>query len=212
MRLEIWNEPLVVSVMRPFWVAKIDPSNWEVVREYPLPGYRGTWGVVDSAREHLFVVMSGSSNLAKMDLGTGDVVSTRGTGGGPYGASLTADESEIWVASKGENMGELGRIISVLDASTGEFEATLFAAYEIDHVLLSPNGRQMWATSNGEGRILVYDVASRELEHVIDMPQNGDAHGLVWVHYGASGGPPVVRDRGGFHGNVNPAAGRPLVD
>jgi len=118
--------------MRPFWVAKIDPTNWEVVREYPLPGYRGTWGVVDSTREHLYVVMSGSSNLTKIELETGDIVWTSGTGAGPYGASLTADESEIWVASKGENMGEFGRTISVLDASTGSFVATLFAAYEME--------------------------------------------------------------------------------
>jgi len=196
--------------MRPFWVARIDPDTWEVVKEYPLPGYRGTWAVIDSAREHIFVSMSGSSNLTKMNIETGAIVWTSGTGAGPYGASLTADESEIWVASKGENMGEFGRTISVLEAATGRIQATLFAAYEVDHVLLSPDGEEMWATSNGEGRILVYDAATRELTDVIDMPQNGDAHGLVWVHYDAAGEPRVVRDQGGFHGGVSPHEGAAL--
>lgn len=154
--------------------------------------------------------MSGSSGLTKLNIETGEIVWTRGTGGGPFGITLSADESEIWVASKGENMGEFGRTISVLDTETGEFLATLFAAYEMDHVLLSPNGKEMWATSNGEGRILVYDSETRELTKVIDMPQNGDAHGLVWVHYNEEGVSQVVRDQGGFHGNINPAQNMPL--
>ena len=77
----------------------------------------------------------------------------------------------------------------------------------MDHVLLSPNGKEIWATSNGEGRILVYDAATREQTHVIDMPENGDAHGLIWVHYDSGGNSRVVRDQGGFHGGVNPFAG-----
>ena len=196
--------------MRPFWVAKIDPDNWEVIKEYPLPGYRGTWAVIDSGNKFIYIAMSGSSGLTKLNIETGEIVWTRGTGGGPFGITLSADESEIWVASKGENMGEFGRTISVLDTETGEFLATLFAAYEMDHVLLSPNGKEMWATSNGEGRILVYDSETRELTKVIDMPQNGDAHGLVWVHYNEEGVSQVVRDQGGFHGNINPAQNMPL--
>ena len=196
--------------LRPFWVAKIDPNSWEVVKEYPLPGYRGNWGVIDASKEHLYVSMSGSSNVTKINIETGAIAWTGGAGPGPYGMSLTADESEIWIGSKGENMGEFGRTISVLDAETGRPLATLFAAYEMDHVLLSPNGREMWATSNAEGLILVYDAESREQTHTIEMPGNGDPHGLVWVHYDAEGQPRVVGDQGGHHGGVNPAAGTAL--
>ncbi len=42
------------------------------------------------------------------------------------------------------------------------------------------------------------------------MPQYGDPHGLVWVHYDAEGQARVVRDQGGFHGGINPAAGNAL--
>jgi mono/diheme cytochrome c family protein len=196
--------------LRPFWVAKIDPNTWEVVKEYPLPGYRGNWAVIDASKEHIYVSMSGSSNVTKMNIETGAVVWTAGAGPGPYGMSLTADESEIWIGSKGENMGEFGRTISVLDAETGRPRATLFAAYEMDHVLLSPSGTEMWATSNAEGQILVYDAASREQTHTIEMPGNGDPHGLVWVHYDAQGEPRVVGDQGGHQGGVNPATGSAL--
>ena len=32
-----------VTALRPFWVSRIDPDTWEVVDEYPYPGYRGDW-------------------------------------------------------------------------------------------------------------------------------------------------------------------------
>jgi DNA-binding beta-propeller fold protein YncE len=98
----------------------------------------------------------------------------------------------------------------VLAADSGRQIATLFTGYEVDHVLLSPNGKEMWATSNGEGRIYVYDTASHKQLSVIQMPQNGDPHGLVWVHYDKDGNSKVVRDQGGFGGGVNPAAGTAL--
>ncbi|MDH3507886.1 MAG: hypothetical protein OEQ25_12185 [Gammaproteobacteria bacterium] len=195
--------------MRPFWVAKIDPDTWEVEQEYPLPGYRPNWLVVDSAKEYMYVVNS-LSNASKIDIETGEVVWTNGTGIGPYGASLNADETELWVADKGEAAHHLGRTITVIDTHEGHAIETLYGAYKVDHVLLSPNGKEMWATSNGEGRIYVYDTETKDLLTKIEMPENGDAHGLIWVHYDENGEPRVVRDQGNFHGGVHPAVGRPL--
>ena len=39
------------------------------------------------------------------------------------------------------------------------------------------------------------------------MPQNGDAHGMIWVHYDETGKSMVVRDQGNFHGGINPQKG-----
>jgi len=195
-----------LMAMRPFWIAKIDPDTWEVVAEYPIPGYRPNWAVVDSAKEYIYPVMS-SSVASKVDVETGEVLWTNGTGIGPYGASLNADETELWVADKGEAAHHLGRTITIIDTESGHAVETLFGAYKVDHVLLSPNGREMWATSNGEGRIFVYDADSKELIKKIDMPGNGDAHGLIWVHYDENGEPMTVRDQGNFHGGINPAEG-----
>ena len=197
------------TALRPFWVAKIDPDTWEVLREYPIPGYRPNWLVVDSAKENMYVINS-LSNANKINIETGEIVWTNGTGIGPYGASLNSDETELWVADKGEGAHHLGRTITIIDTQTGHATETLYGAYKVDHVLLDPTGTEMWATSNGEGRIYVYDAESRELTNIIDMPGNGDAHGLVWVHYDENGEPRVVRDQGNFHGGVNPVLGNAL--
>ena len=77
--------------------------------------------------------------------------------------------------------------------------------------LIQPNGTEFWLTSNGEGRIYVFDADSREQTHRIDMPGFGDPHGLVWVHYDENGNTRVVRDQGGFHNGINPMAGNPLT-
>lgn len=198
------------TAMTPFWVAKINPDTWEVVREYPYPGYRADWVVIDSASEFMYVISAGSSNIAKINLETGAVEWGQATGIGPYGGSLNADETEIWTADKGEAAGHFGRTLTVLETATGRHLSTVFAGYQTDHVLLAPNGKEMWATSNGEGRIYVFDAATHEQIKVIDMPQFGDPHGLVWVHYDDQGQPRVVRDQGGFHNGVNPAAGTAL--
>lgn len=196
-----------LTTIRPFWVAKIDPDSWEVVREYPYPGFRGDWITFDSAGEHMYVPSGASSNVTKINLETGEIVWTVPTGTGPYGASLNADETEVWVADKGETTGMFGRTVTIVENATGRQLNTLFSGYQVDHLLLAPNGREFWATSNGEGRIYVFDADRREQSHVIDMPGFGDPHGLVWVHYDESGDSRVVRDQGGFHNGINPYLG-----
>jgi len=196
-----------LTTMRPFWIARIDPETWEVVQEYPFPGYRGNWITIDSKKEFMYVPGAGSSNISKINIETGEIVWAAGTGIGPYGSGLNADESEIWIADKGEGTGHLGRTITVLETASGRIIDTLFSGYKVDHVLLSPNGREMWATSNGEGRVFVFDQATREQIKVIDMPQFGDPHGTVWVHYDEDGNSRVIRDQGGFHNGINPVLG-----
>lgn len=196
-----------VTALRPFWVSRIDPDTWEVVDEYPYPGYRGDWILIDDASEYIYVPGGGSHSLTKIELATGDIAWHRSTGIGPYGASFNADQSEIWVADKGEANGFFGRTLTVFDTATGNPLETLFSGYVVDHVLLSPNGREMWTTANGDAQIFVYDAATREQTHVIDMPNWGEPHGLVWVHYDAGGNPRVVRDQGGFRGGIDPVAG-----
>jgi DNA-binding beta-propeller fold protein YncE/mono/diheme cytochrome c family protein len=198
-----------LTAMRPFWLAKIDPDTWEVVDEFPIPGYRANWAVVDAANQYIYPIMS-SSSVSKIEIATGNISWTTGTGIGPYGGSLNADESELWTADKGEAAHHLGRTLTVIDTEAGHATETVFGGYKVDHVLLSPNGKEMWATSNGEGRIYVYDADSKELLKIIDMPGNGDAHGLIWVHYDENGESVVVRDQGNFHGGINPALGRVL--
>ena len=199
------------SALRPYWVTKLDPVTWEVVQEYPYRGYRGDWVIIDSDSEYLYVPAAGSSNLTKLNINTGDIAWSSATGSGPYGGTLNADETQVWVSDKGESTGFMGRTLTVIDTATGRHLDTVFSGYSSDHVLLSPNGKEMWVTSNGEGRIYIFDAETREQLKVIDMPGYGSPHGLVWVMYDEDGVARVVRDQGGFHNGVNPADGRPLI-
>lgn len=201
-----------LTAMRPFWIAKLDPRSWEIVREYPYPGYRGDWIAFDSDGKHMFVPAGGSSNVTKIDIESGKAIWAVPTGIGPYGANLNADDTEIWVADKGETTGMFGRTITVLDAHTGRQLHTLFSGYQVDHILLAPNGREFWCTSNAEGRIYVFDAETHQKTHVIDMPLSGDPHGLVFVHYDEKGVSRVVRDQGGFHNGIDPRVKRSLPD
>jgi len=200
-----------LTALRPFWVTKIDPNNWEVVAEYPYSGYRGDWIIIDSKSEYMYVPAAVSNNVIKVNLATGAMEWSNSTGIGPYGGTLNADESQLWVANKGESSGQFGRTITVLETSTGRILDTVFSGYKADHVLLSPDGKEMWATSNGEGSIYVFDAETREQLEVIHMPHRGEPHGLVWVAYDENGQGKVVRDQGGFHNGVNPATGNALV-
>ena len=198
------------ATMRPFWVAKVDPESWEVVQEYPYPGFRANWIVIDSNQEFMYVPVGANSYVNKINLETGEIAWTTPTGIGPYGAALNADESEIWVADKGETTGMFGRTMTVIDTARGRAVETVFSGYQVDHVLLAPNGREMWGTSNADGRIYVFDAEERVQTHAIDMPNLGDAHGLVFVWYDEDLNPHVVRDQGGFHGGIHPARGNAL--
>ncbi len=196
--------------MRPFWVSKIDPETWEVVAEYPYPGYRANWITIDSASEYMYIMAGAGSIVTKMNVKTGEHIWSEASGIGPYGAALTADESELWVADKGETAGMFGRTVTVFNAETGRHQETLFSGYKVDHILLSPDGKEMWGTSNGEGKVYVWDAETREQIHIIDMPGRGDPHGTVWVHYDENGEGRVVRDQGNFHNGIHPAKGNPL--
>lgn len=200
----------VFSTLRDFWVAKIDPETWEVVHEYTYPGHRGDWIVFDAAKEHMYIPAGATGNISKINLETGELVWANPVGTGPYGATLNADETDIWVANKGETTGLFGRTLTVLDANTGWPKHTLMTGYMTDHVLLAPNGKEIWATSNGEGRIYVYDAETYEQKTIMDIPGNGDAHGLVWVNADEEANLRVVRDQGNFHADIHPAKGNSL--
>jgi plastocyanin len=74
-----------------------------------------------------------------------------------------------------------------------------------DHALLSPDGQEVWFTSNAEHNIYVLNVATHEITTITD-PADGDIHGGVWVQYKDDGHGgvigEVVADYGGLHGSA----------
>lgn len=199
-----------MTALPSFWIAKIDPETWEVVAEIPYPGYRADWICFDGDMKYMYVPQGATSQVSKINMKTNKVVWTVSTGTGPYGCNLNADNSELWVTNKGEMTGFFGRTVSVLDTQAGRGLDTVFSGYMIDHILLSPNGKEFWGTSNAEGLLYVFDADKRVLKTTIEMPGFGDAHGLPFVYYDEDGNSMVVKDQGLFHNGVDPRNGKAL--
>ena len=201
-----------ITVMPSSWVARLDPNTWEVLQEYPHPGHRADWICFDHDGSYMYVPSTSSNTVSKINIEIGEIAWTRPTGVGPYACNLNADGTEVWIADKGEATQLVGgRTVTVYETATGDHLDTLFSAYRVDHILLSPDGNEFWATSNYEGAIYVFDAHTRERKDVIQVPGGGDLHGLVWVHYDGNGEPRVVRDQGGFHNGIDPGNGRALL-
>lgn len=196
----------------PFWVDKVDPDTWEVVREYPYPAYRSDWIQFSGDGKYMYVNGSLDDSVVKMDLETGQMVWRADVGTGPYGIEVTADDKEVWVADKGESWKRhKGRTITVVNAEDGEYMDTIvYGGRGNDHLTLSPDGKEIWVTANDSGTVYVVDVATHQTIAEIPMPQFGDPHGVVFVYYDEAGKARVVADQGDFRGGTDPRNGRPL--
>lgn len=196
----------------PYWVAKVDPKDWSVVAEYPYPGLRSDWIQFDADGSHMFVNGSTDDSLSKINLETGEMVWRAYTGVGPYGIEVNADGTEVWTVDKGESWkGHAGRTITVVSADKGVWIDTIMSdGRGTDHVVLSPDGTEMWTSANDSGSVIVVDAITRKPTHRIPMPGFGDPHGVVFVAYDANGVGRVVADQGDFHGGVDPRNGNPL--
>ncbi len=210
-----WFRQNDVTALRPFWIAKIkvsdDLKHWEVVKEYPYFGGRANWIVVSPDDRFMYITPSVRNIVSKINLETGQKVWTTPVGDGPYGLQLTADGNEVWVANKGETTGMWGNSISILDSRSGIRTGLLGTGFTTDHVLLSPDGKEMWTSSNGSGKIYIYDIESRKQKNEIAMPGFGDPHGISFVHYHEDGKGRLVLDQNGFHNGVSAHRGKPLV-
>ncbi len=196
----------------PYWVAKVDPRDWSVVAEYPYPGLRSDWIQFDASGHHMFVNGSADDSLSKIDLANGALDWRTFTGVGPDGIELDATGKLVWIANKGENWKyHASRTLTVVNTDTGARVDTVIAdGSGIDHIVLSPDGAEIWATASESGAVVVLDAATRKNLARIPMPGFGDPHGVVFVAYGADGVGRVVADQGDFHGGVDPRNGKPL--
>lgn len=209
-----WIRQNDVTALRPFWIAKIkvseDLQDWTVVKEYPYFGYRAAWIEVTPDNKYMYITPSGMNIISKINLATGQKVWTTPVGDGPYGCELTADGSEIWVANKGETTDMWGNDITIIDARSGIRKGLINTGWTTDHIILSPDGKEMWTSSNGSGKLFVYDAKTREQKAVVNMPGFGDPHGMPFVYYDEDGKGRVVADQNGFHNGVDAQMGKPL--
>jgi DNA-binding beta-propeller fold protein YncE len=210
-----WIRMQNFTALRPFWISKIrvsdDLKEMEVVREYPYFGYRANWVEVSSDKKYFYTTPSGMNIACKINMETGQKVWCTPVGDGPYGCELNADESELWVANKGETTDMWGNDMTIIDTRSGIRKGLINTGFTTDHIILSPDGKEMWTSANGSGKLFVYDAETREQKAVIPLPGFGDPHGVPFVYYDEDDKARLVNDQHGFHNGVNPRTGNALV-
>lgn len=206
--------PFAVSQQISGWLAKIDMQTWGIVEMIPM-GHYPLWTVFSQNGQWAWVTQSGDSKVAKLQRANAPgqvdkIVARVDTGPGPYGLRMSIDDKEVWVADKGEGRLVKAKTITVIDADTNQVKRTIVTDCATnDHLILSPDGQEMWATCNGSQEIVVVDTKTYAVKTRIPMPNRGDPHGGSFVSYtrGSQGliGE-TVSDLNGLHGSAREAA------
>ena len=135
------------------WVAKIDIATWKVVQAIPMKKYP-LWTVFSKDGKWAWVTQAADETVVKLQRGVAPnerdkIVAEVHVGVGPYGMRLTLDDKELWVADKGELGPKDGATITVVDAAANRVKQTIETdCIRNDHIILSPDGSEMWATCN----------------------------------------------------------------
>ena len=199
------------------YLAKIDMQTWKLAESLPMGAYP-LWTVFTQDNKWAWTTNSGDSKVVKIEraMAAGQVdkvVAEVPTGPGPYGLRMSIDDKDLWVADKGEGLaGQRGMTVTIIDAEKNQVKRTIETkCVTNDHLILSPDGQEMWATCNQSHEIVVLDAKTYELKSRIPMPNQGDSHGGSFVSYTQGGGGLVgetVSDQNGLHGSARDAARR----
>jgi DNA-binding beta-propeller fold protein YncE len=185
------------------WVSKIDIATWKVVQNIPMKKYP-LWTVFSKDGKWAWVTQSADETVVKLQRGVAPgerdkVVSEVRVGPGPYGMRLT-------LADKGELGPKDGSTITIIGTADNRVHETVKTdCIRNDHIILSPDGSEMWATCNSSYEIVVLDAKTHAIKTRIPMPNMGDSHGGVFVAYSREAGGvkgEVVSDQNGLQGSA----------
>ena len=165
------------------YLAKIDTTTWKVVLAVPM--IDPIWPEITADGKFAWVTLGGPSKILKVDLTAGKVLEEISTGPGPWGARLSYDETKLYVADKGETggYGQQGRTLTIVDTAIPIVTNVVLIGVTTDHAILSPDGKEVWTTSNADRAINVVDTATEKVTATIKMPNDGDTHGSTFVRY-----------------------------
>jgi plastocyanin len=187
-------------------LAKVDPKTWTVSGMVGIGG--ALYPLVTNDGKYAYVTSGAEGRLYKVNLETMTTESFVATGPGPWGQAISYDQTKVYTADKGEGPGynQQGRTSTVVDLGTMGVTNVLSIGITTDHALISPDGSEIWFTSNAEHNIYVYDAKTETLKTIIKDPADGDVHGGAWVLYKADGKGgvigEVVADYAGLHGSA----------
>lgn len=190
------------------WLAKINAETMQIVANFPV-GPGPVWTAISQDGRTGYVTLAPTNKLVKLDLDAGRILGVAPTGRGPYGIRLSPDEKIAYVANKGEGgNGQKGATFAAIDTTTMTIIREQLSCpdglCQADHIILSPDGRELWI-SNNLGSISVFDRATLKMLATIQTPKLGDPHGGTFVQVAPDNrSVKVVADIGGPHGGVNP--------
>lgn len=164
-------------------LAKINLETWKV--EMMVPVGDPIWPEPTLDGKICWVTMGGHNKVAKIDMETGEVLDELATGPGPWGARLSYDGTKLYTADKGEayGYGQQGITMSVFDTEYNIATNVVPIGKTTDHIILSPDGKELWCTSNADHSVFVVDAATETVSTVIPMPNDGDSHGSTFIAY-----------------------------
>ncbi len=169
---------------------RIDPKTWTVTDNInPLED--PNWGTFTADSKYFWLTLGGPGKVVKIDTKTNQIVATVTTGPGPYGDVLSFDETKLYVADKGEAPGynQQGRTVTVIDTEANVvLKAVGPVGRTTDHVVLSPDGKEVWAMSNADHGIWIINTETDEVVQNIKSPNDGDIHGGAFVRFFSDAG------------------------
>ena len=119
--------------------------------------------VVADRNGRAFASVSGSNEIAVVDLAQGKVIARIGTGAYPHGLRLSPDGAELYVANVEDGS------VSVIDTQGLEEAARIPVGAAPVQVGFTPDGTRVYVSLRDEDRVAVINTASREVEGKIDV-------------------------------------------
>lgn len=190
------------------WLAKVNADTMQIMANFPV-GPGPVWTAITQDGKTGYVTLGPTNKLVKLDLESGRILGIAPTGRGPYGIRLSPDEKIAYVANKGEGgNGQKGATFAAIDTTNMSIIREQLSCpdglCQADHIVLSPEGKELWITNN-MGSISVFDRETLKMLTTIQTPQLGDPHGGTFLQIAPDNrSAKVVADIGGPHSGVNP--------
>ena len=122
--------------------------------------------VVADRQGRAFVSLSGSDEVAVVDLAQGTVATRVRTGAYPHGLRLSPDGAELYVANVEDGS------VSVIDTASLTEAARIPVGAAPVQVGFTPDGSRVYVSLRDENRVAVIDTATREVTDRIEVGPN----------------------------------------
>ncbi|MBI4288625.1 MAG: beta-propeller fold lactonase family protein [Chloroflexi bacterium] len=167
------------------WISKIDLSTYKEVGFMPV-GVGPVWVAFASDGKTAWVSNAASNDVMQIKIAQNksekdSVAATVPMAFSPYGLELTRDGKKLYVVNKTYGPADASTSIAVVDTDTKKVVKEIKVGMQPDHVFLSPDGKEIWATQNRGNRVSIIDVATDEAKSHIATP--GDAHTVRFIQF-----------------------------